>query len=825
MLSAESEGSIMAGRLLIVALALTIIAIVADHGLAQEGLTQAGAATEVVMAKSDLEPFIGGCGGVYFLAEPGELIVEVAKRDRNARETISELRAILVGPDRAVLDEQLIPDDGAAVGSGLGAPQSVTLRATVTRPGIYGLNVTVSQDRYGDHMVWGFRTNCPKYLIETARGHRDRRHEEPIVLASPERPATVCFQPRQGAFNISLSGLPANPAPITVSDANGEQLGQFSPAEDGTAAWTAPADVHRDAVPWQLRLPAAKGVAIIEGVTIWEKIDPIPDRCHWTPDPASWFPLIENRWLLTPYQRTIYADAGEQGELAMRVHNNAEAERSFSLGIEFPGAEWPVSVEPAQVTLGPREASEVTVRYTVPEGAGPRQAHIRVTPADTPAVSTWSTLTIKPGTAPAASLLEMPIELTPYSHENEQFGYLPDYPLENQVYFAPDNTPYMRNGQGVATFRDGRWVTTEINSAMTAGSEAFAGQAVSLTTTKIGFDADGGLYLTANCAGKNAIVYSGDGARTFTAYEVPGAAGGMDIENFSGQNTEEGPPAFVRTRRTAKDPNLIWRSLSDLELFVPQWVDGKLVMGEPILLTRECIGFSGHSGMPSSVVSRGSKVHVTWGIATDPEAKAPGVPTYCATYDIETGTLGEPALLGYGPPANDGHNTPSITMDRDGYLHVLIGTHGRPFHHCQSLKPEDAGGGWTEPLTAGEGFNQTYIGMVCSDDGTLHVVYRLWRTGEPFPNSSHATLAYQRKLPGKGWEQPRILVRAAFSEYSVFYHRLTIDHRGRLFISYDYWSTHWFYRNDHVGNRRTVLMSPDTGETWKLAETRDLVGP
>ena len=45
------------------------------------------------------------------------------------------------------------------------------------------LNVTVSQDRYGEEMVWGFATNCRRYLIETARGHRDQRHEEPIVLA------------------------------------------------------------------------------------------------------------------------------------------------------------------------------------------------------------------------------------------------------------------------------------------------------------------------------------------------------------------------------------------------------------------------------------------------------------------------------------------------------------------------------------------------------------------------------------------------------------------------------------------------------------------
>ena len=60
-----------------------------------------------------------------------------------------------------------------------------------------------------------------------------------------------------------------------------------------------------------------------------------------------------------------------------------------------------------------------------------------------------------------------------------------------------------------------------------------------------------------------------------------------------------------------------------------------------------------------------------------------------------------------------------------------------------------------------------------------------------------------------------------FSEYSIFYHRPTIDRAGRLFLSYDYWSTYWFYRTDHWGTRR-ALMSSDNGDTWKLAQTQDL---
>ncbi|NLV45767.1 MAG: exo-alpha-sialidase [Candidatus Hydrogenedentes bacterium] len=91
-----------------------------------------------------------------------------------------------------------------------------------------------------------------------------------------------------------------------------------------------------------------------------------------------------------------------------------------------------------------------------------------------------------------------------------------------------------------------------------------------------------------------------------------------------------------------------------------------------------------------------------------------------------------------------------------------------------------------------------------------------------FPASHYATLAYMRKRPGEPWSSPKVLIVSPFSEYGVFYHRLTIDPQGRLFLSYDCWSTYWFYRNDHHGTRRALMMSPDGGDTWKLAAMEDI---
>ena len=156
---------------------------------------------------------VGGCGGVYFLVAPGEFWVEVEKYDLNIRDRKTFLRAILAGPDRAVIAEETLPDDGQGRGAGPGPLQRARLSAQVSSQGVYVLNVTVSEDRYGEDIAWGFRTNCPRYLVETSRGHRDAAHEEPLVLLGPDVPGDICFMPERAAFSMEISGLEPEAAP------------------------------------------------------------------------------------------------------------------------------------------------------------------------------------------------------------------------------------------------------------------------------------------------------------------------------------------------------------------------------------------------------------------------------------------------------------------------------------------------------------------------------------------------------------------------------------------------------------------------------------
>lgn len=785
-------------------------------------IREADEAEQARQLEHGLDWGIGGVGGVYFFPQPGELIVEVAKRDRNQTSRRTELRAILFGPDRQVLAEETIPDDGQRARSGMGSVQRITLSTRVARRGVYGLNITVSQDRYGEDTVWGFRTNCARYMVETSRGHRDARHSEPIVLLRPDRPADVAFLPRPGAFDIQITGLPPDTNEVALYDHDDQKVAALTVTGEGAASYSVDADPDRGHTPWRLHLPRAQATLEIEGTTLWQADDISRDMACWSLEPASWFPLLEYRWLLQPYRHLMYEQPGTRKSFAFTVHNNSRRERQIALDLEFPEQAWAAEISERQVVLAPRSSARVQVQYTAPPAGEQRVLHLVATPAEAGDFATYSTLTVRGGRAPADRLLDMPIVLRPYEHENAQYGYAPDYPVSNQVYFDRENRPFVRVPDGIATLRDGQWVTVEFTPRTVTLEPPLREVPRSIVSTKIAFDADNDLYLLAGAGSHRSLLHSSDGGRTFRAHLIAGRENEprhFDIEQFSGHNIPNGPPPFVRYTRTHRDTDrrLFWRRVNDLDLFVPRKEDGRVVIGEPIRVSDMGLGVSMHSGPPATIVSRGDKVHVCWGEATDPEIEVPGVPAYGATYDRRNGTLGKPALIGHGPPANDVHNTPSMTMDGDGHLHAIVGTHGRPFLYARSLQPDDAHAGWTEPVPTSEGARQTYVGMVCGADDALHLVFRLWHSGaEPFPATIQARLAYQRKPPDGDWEPPVPLVVPAFGEYSVYYHRLTIDHRGALYLSYNYWSTFWFYRNDQRDRTRSILTSDDGGLRWKL---------
>ena len=232
------------------------------------------------------------------------------------------------------------------------------------------------------------------------------------------------------------------------------------------------------------------------------------------------------------------------------------------------------------------------------------------------------------------------------------------------------------------------------------------------------------------------IIYTPDRGRTWQIQPV--SSGLADFEYHTGHNAPEGIPPMVGWRTTAPHPARFC-SYHDLLLFLPRLEEGRISVPEPILISDNCLGGALHSGGPSTLATRDGRTHIVWGEVAEPDA--PGVPTYIATYDHATGELSEKVFIAHAPPVNDVHNVPAVVLDSQGYIHVVTGAHGDNFFYARSLRPNDISGGFTEPVRVldsgwvdgktdedGRGA-QTYIGLVCDREDTLHLVYRQNRSG------------------------------------------------------------------------------------------------
>ena len=83
-------------------------------------------------------------------------------------------------------------------------------------------------------------------------------------------------------------------------------------------------------------------------------------------------------------------------------------------------------------------------------------------------------------------------------------------------------------------------------------------------------------------------------------------------------------------------------------------------------------------GMSNKIITANRKKFVVW-LDHVSEIKA-------KEFDIKSGTWGETVLVGSGV---DNHSGPALTMDSEGYLHIVYGTHHHPFHYRKTRKPYD----------------------------------------------------------------------------------------------------------------------------------------
>ncbi len=805
----------------------------------------------VVEAEERTTPFaVRGWGSVYLLPEPGELEIVLEKQDLNRFHGADILVARLLGPDRELLDKVVIPDDGNAVrGGGAGPIQQTVLRAEVKYRGLYKLDLEARTGHEAGHdLVWGIRTNAPRFMVESL-----------VSFMAPELSGEIWFRPPETDFEMEVRGIGSSQV-ARLQDERGEAIAVFDLTDAAEAVRTVPGAESPRGDPLGLFLEQQRASIRIEGVT--ESPDAAeeqyPHVTYWTPRGEAFFDVEDHRWLLHPYRVRLFPEAQKRLEVPFTVRNGGAETAAFRMTAESPAGIAVRGIPGEPFRLDPGETREVTVKVELAENLAPgedRRVRLFVTREDRPEISTYSTLRISGDPSPVSRPLDMPLVLEPYRHENEQFGYFPDY-VPNVPYFDRENRPHIRqrgshrhHTTGVELLDADGWRHRDFTAALRGAVPDFdyTWFASYRLANKVAFDADNDSYTLVSAARKGdsgfhqrqaVLLHAAPDDDAFAAYPLGDIANAtFEIEQFTGHNDDQRPPPVLLYHRTADHPAR-WAWLNDLLLFIPEKTpDGRIEPGEPIRLTDKALNPAAHSGGGSPLATRGNRTFIAWGEAVPPDSEVPGVPTYVAVYDHTTGKVSEPSLLGYAPPVNDSHNSPAITLDSQGYIHVVIGAHGRAFQYSRSREPLSIEGGWTKPepiLTTGrievggnvpERGTQTYVGLVCGPDDTLHVVSRQWREGVDKYHDGHlyAALSHQRKPPGEPWGEPEVLVVPPLPDYSVFYHKLSIDRTGRLYLAYNVYSTHEHYRKDEPGllNHQAVLWSGDGGKAWKLAETAD----
>ncbi len=780
-----------------------------------------------VRADCSIPAVVRGSGTVLLMPETGSLTLTFSKRDLN----------IYDGPDAMPISvhdafgEEVasitLPDDGDEGRGPHGAElQQETVTIQVERAGLYRVKFSG-----GDYM-FGMTANCGRYVVEAG-----------LVFNDPSTAGEVYFAPPPGAFELAAAPLhDPGVQTITLHDGTGALVHEFDlvqPVEDVTYA-------------------VAEGEGSRDGLWSWKigKMDvrlTVPGLKYWAMDPDAYADPGASQLLLAPRKTARYLPPGGSASFRIVLYPPEGYAGEFDLRLTQPddGSMRFVLADPPVQPVEYADDRLIVPVTAVADGVaadGTRHdAYLEVHATDNPLAAGRAWLQARVGTSPISGTRELPIVLRPYEHEDWQFGYAPEFEA-NEVYFDRANRAWIRHrtehehwSAGAQVLEGDGFVLHEWTGAI---RERFPGyqrpsSGAGFRACRWAFDDEGGAWtsMRINGAGSglsDCIIYTPD--RGLTWQVQPVSSGLADFEYHTGHNAPEGIPPMVGWRTTAPHPARFC-SYHDLLLFLPRLEDGRIVAPEPILISDNCLGGALHSGGPSTLATRDGRTHIVWGEVAEPDA--PGVPTYIATYDHATGELSEKVFIAHAPPVNDVHNVPAMVLDSQGYIHVVTGAHGDNFFYARSLRPNDISGGFTEPVRVldsgwvdgktdedGRGA-QTYIGLVCDREDTLHLVYRQNRSGvdEYLPDYTYYMgLSYQRKRRGEEWEPARPLVIPPVGGYSIYYHKLTIDRLGNLYVSYNHWSDH-AYSKDFPGlyHNRAMITSTDGGETWKLAETGDFV--
>ncbi len=448
--------------------------------------------------------------------------------------------------------------------------------------------------------------------------------------------------------------------------------------------------------------------------------------------------------------------------------------------------------------------------------------------------------------------------------EKELFGYQPSF-RANVASFDNRNRPYIRSYGYVQTLDEqGNWIKLDFTASIKAAYPQWDGNFVTMTDIPndafdehIIFDTDDVAYTQVRISrfGRNnsnmdmsLFLVSRDHCLSWKCYEIPSSPRFAKLEHQNAFNEISGPPVILATA----DYGFNGKGKDATLFIVPRFNEtGGISFSEPVRLCESGAVMAFHSGDTNITITKGDQTFIMYAdLAYSHEHNTPGTATFARTYNRKSGELSQPVYIGLGGDYIDNHNWPALQIDSKGYLHALLGSHHEPFKYTRSVKPLNAEQ-WTQPVEIGLPIRKlgersyTYPAFFIDYDDNMHVVSRWGGTG------CKQFLTYERKPAGGQWQPMHILVEPFTNLYANWDHKIQMDKFGRLFINYSQYANQelradeariykeMFPETDAVlpadidkringmyvpqVNRRgyCMLVSEDSGKSWRLAVTKD----
>jgi len=321
-----------------------------------------------------------------------------------------------------------------------------------------------------------------------------------------------------------------------------------------------------------------------------------------------------------------------------------------------------------------------------------------------------------------------------------------------------------------------------------------------------------------------ALVATADGGQSFSrallptwTIPAPNITSTWTVSFVQGDNSARRPnhpPAVANW--FFLEPFQGFASVHRLSVYLPEWKNGELILGDPIEISDRALGMVSHSGS-ECLASVGDRVFLAYLAFPDDDPLVDR--TILRVAEIDRTTRGivrdivvEDPVKDMGRIHADIHPSPAIATDAEGFLHIISGSHNEPFRYFRSKAAGTLEAGITEPeILAGR---QSYPSFNISPNGSFGLAYRivpaLWFSSRP--------------VGEKTWTPSKKLIQTPpfYGKYTAFYHTLQHDRRGGLFLTFTLFDHHKERGWVQGHYPRAMIHSVDGGQTWQQTTTKIL---